>query len=119
MVYSPDQGRIIDYLGTHQHLATGLDLKVLPDGSLHLATGSQRFYERALGFTFPAVLTGTAELHEAYDEERSVFTIRMQVRNPLFGFLFGYHGEFTCTFPTTTPGAVPPHLKPVREESRH
>ncbi|GAA1675943.1 hypothetical protein GCM10010977_22110 [Citricoccus zhacaiensis] len=119
MVYSPGQGKIIDYLGTHQHLATGLELKVRPDGSLHLRTGAQRFYEHALGFTIPAALTGTAELHETYDEDRNVFTISMQVHNPIFGFLFGYHGEFTCEFPEATPDSVPLHLKPVREEPRH
>ncbi|NMR31853.1 DUF4166 domain-containing protein [Crystallibacter degradans] len=118
MIYSSEQDQIIDYLGTHQHLATGLDLKVLPDGSLHLTSGAQRFYEGSLGFTFPAAFTGTAELHETYDEIRQVFTVRMHVHNPRFGFLFGYRGDFTCEFPSVTPASIPSHLKPVREESR-
>ncbi|WP_209730744.1 DUF4166 domain-containing protein [Arthrobacter sp. CAN_C5] len=118
MIYSPEQGRIIDYLGTHQHLATGLDLKVLTDGSLYLTSGTQRFYEGIFGFTFPASLTGTAELHEAYDEIRQVFTVRMQVRNPRFGFLFGYSGTFNCEFPSMTSTGLPDHLRPIREESR-
>ncbi len=37
-------GRVIDYLGTHQHLAVDLDLKV-DDGGLLLRSGEQRFYE--------------------------------------------------------------------------
>jgi hypothetical protein len=117
MIYSPEQDRIIDYLGTHQHLATGLDLDVLPDGSLHLVSGALRFHEGPLSFTVPAVLTGTADLYEAYDDTRGVFTIRMQVTHPVFGFLFGYQGEFTCEFPAA-PADAPPHLKPVREEQR-
>ena len=35
-------GRILDYLGTHQHLAVDLDLRVEDDGSLRLASNAQR-----------------------------------------------------------------------------
>jgi hypothetical protein len=66
----------------------------------------------------PGFLTGSADLYEALDEARQVFTIQLQVRNTLFGFLFGYRGEFTCDFPTVTGDDVPTRLKPVREELR-
>ncbi|UZX02105.1 DUF4166 domain-containing protein [Arthrobacter sp. CDRTa11] len=118
MVFSPDSGGIVDYLGTHQHLATDLLLEVMPDGSLHLQSGAQRFYEGLLGFTFPAAFTGTADLYEGFDDARGVFTIQMQVRNPLLGFLFGYRGEFECTFPDTDADGAPQRLRPVREERR-
>lgn len=118
MVYSPDAGGIIDYLGTHQHLATDLVLEVLPDGSLHLQSTDQRFYEGFIGFTLPAVFTGTADLYESFDDARGVYTIQMQVRNPVLGFLFGYRGEFTCTFPVAPADGAPRRLRPVREESR-
>lgn len=119
MIHDPESGLIVDYLGTHQHLATNLLLEVTPEGSLHLQSTAQRFYEGAVGFRIPAFLTGTADLYEGYDDAREVFTIRMQVRNPVFGFLFGYQGEFTCTYPTLSDGGFPEHLKPVREEIRH
>jgi hypothetical protein len=118
MVHSEARGGVVDYLGTHQHLATDLVLEVLADGSLHLQTGVQRFYEGFAAFEFPAALTGTADLYENFDDSRGVYTIQMQVRNPLLGFLFGYRGEFTCTFPALSAGGAPEHLKPVREESR-
>lgn len=118
MIYSPDRSCIVDYLGTHQHLATDLELEVLDDGSLHLRSTAQRFYEGFLGFTFPAFLTGTAELFENFDDQRDVYTVQMQVRNPLLGFLFGYRGEFTCTYPALQDDGIPEHLKPVREERR-
>lgn len=118
MVYSPQYGGIIDYLGTHQHLATGLMLEVLDDGSLHLQTGTMRFYEGPLAFTVPAICTGTADLYESYDDARNVFSIRMQVRNPVFGFLFGYTGEFTCAYQSLAERPVPESLKPRREENR-
>ncbi|MCB5294362.1 DUF4166 domain-containing protein [Arthrobacter sp. SO3] len=118
MVQSKQNGGIIDYLGTHQHLATDLALEVLADGSLHLQSGAQRFYEGFAAFEFPAIWTGTADLYENFDDARGVFTIQMQVRNPIFGFLFGYRGEFTCTYPALHDEAIPEHLKPRREESR-
>ncbi|KRE81036.1 DUF4166 domain-containing protein [Arthrobacter sp. Soil762] len=118
MVHSERSGGIVDYLGTHQHLATDLELEVLADGSLHLQSGAQRFYEGFAGFTFPAFCTGTADLYESFDDIRGVFTIQMQVRNPVVGFLFGYRGEFTCTYPTLSGRAIPAHLKPLREECR-
>ncbi|SEF10718.1 protein of unknown function [Arthrobacter alpinus] len=118
MVHSMKRGAIVDYLGTHQHLATDLLLEVLPDGSLHLQTSGQRFYEGPVAFDFPAIGTGTADVYESYDESRGVYTIQVQVRNPLFGFLFGYKGEFTCQFPATVGEATPIGLKPVREEIR-
>lgn len=118
MVHSRKRGAIVDYLGTHQHLATDLLLEVLPDGGLHLQTSGQRFYEGPVAFNFPAIGTGIADLYERYDEDRGVYTIQMQVRNPLFGFLFGYSGEFTCEFPSTVGAELPAGLKPVREEER-
>ncbi|WP_066284984.1 DUF4166 domain-containing protein [Arthrobacter sp. B6] len=118
MVHSARRGGIVDYLGTHQHLATDLILEVTADGSLHLQSGAQRFYEGFVAFTFPAFCTGTADLYESFDDARGVFTIQMQVRHPVLGFLFGYRGEFECTYPALSNEAVPGHLKPLREESR-
>ena len=110
-------GRILDYLGTHQHLAVDLDLRVEDDGSLHLTSGSQRFYEgRFVAFRFPMLFSGRAELHERFDDEAGVYRVTMQVRNRLFGFLFGYEGEFSCEFPAAS--NAPERLKPVRHESR-
>jgi hypothetical protein len=110
-------GRVVDYLGTHQHLAVDLDLSVDDDGSLRLTSGAQRFYEGPLvGFRFPMVLSGRARLHESYDDSAGVYRIRMEVHNPVFGFLFGYEGEFTCQFAPAVD--APERLKPVRHESR-
>ncbi|MER1995899.1 MAG: DUF4166 domain-containing protein [Arthrobacter sp.] len=118
MVFSARRGTVVDYLGTHQHLATDLELNVREDGSLHLHTEALRFHEGPVSFTVPRFLTGMADLYEAYDDEREVYTIQLQVRNPVFGFLFGYRGEFTCTFPAVPATEVPARLKPVRVELR-
>ncbi|MDW4573444.1 DUF4166 domain-containing protein [Microbacterium sp. M3] len=111
-----DDGRVLDYLGSHQHLAVDLDLSAEPDGSLLLRSGEQRFYEGPLGFRFPMLFSGRAELRESFDDEAGVFRIRLEVRNRVFGFLFGYEGEFRCEFPAASD--APARLKPVRHESR-
>lgn len=109
-------GKVLDYLGTHQHLAVDLDLSVGSDGSLHLRSGAQRFYEGPLAFRFPLLFSGHADLSEAYDDTAGCYRVRLEVRNGVFGFLFGYEGEFTCDFPEATD--APARLKPLRHETR-
>ena len=116
MIYSDARGRIVDYLGTHQHLAVDLELTVTDDGSLRLVSGEQRFYEGPVSFRFPMLFSGRAHLTESYDDERGCFVIDLEVRNALLGFLFGYRGTFTCEF---VEGAdAPATTKPYREEIR-
>jgi hypothetical protein len=111
-----DGDRVVDYLGTHQHLAVDLDLTVEPDGSLHLRSNAQRFYEGRLAFRFPMLFSGRADLRESFDDVTGRYRIDLEVRNRVFGFLFGYRGEFTCEFPAATD--APSRLKPVRHEIR-
>ncbi|GAA0978337.1 hypothetical protein ENKNEFLB_02804 [Nocardioides aquaticus] len=116
MVAAGADGRVLDYLGTHQHLAVDLDLRVEADGSLLLTSHAQRFYERAVGFRFPMAFSGRAVLRESYDDAAGVFRIDLVVSNPVFGFLFGYDGEFTCDF--VEAHDAPDRLKPARYERR-
>lgn len=111
-------GHVLDYLGTHQHLAVDLTASVLDDGSLQVLSGAQRFYEGRLGFRFPMIASGTALLREAWDEQHERFTIDVAVTNPRFGRLAGYRGWFTCTYPETVGDDVPASARPVREELR-
>ncbi|OYX54281.1 MAG: hypothetical protein B7Y93_06715 [Micrococcales bacterium 32-70-13] len=109
-------GRIVDYLGTHQHLAVDLELSAEPDGALRLRSDAQRFYAGPLAFRFPMLFSGRADLRESFDDESGEYVIRLEVRNRVFGFLFGYEGRFTCDFPPAT--EPPPHVLPVRHERR-
>ena len=120
MVYDRRRGALIDYLGTHQHLATDLTFEVTDGGGLLIRSHEQRFYEGPIAFRFPAALTGTAELNECFDDELGRYRIRVEVRNPVLGPLFGYEGTFTCTWPTITAEGtgVPASVKPIREEAR-
>jgi len=108
--------RIVDYLGTRQHLAVDLDLSVDADGGLVLTSDAQRFYEGVIGFRFPMRFSGRATLRERYDNADERFHVDLEVRNDRFGFLFGYHGSFTCEWTPATD--APTRLKPVRHELR-
>lgn len=116
MVLSDETGRVVDYLGTHQHLAVDLELSANPDGSLRLRSDAQRFYEGPVAFRFPMLFSGRAELVESFDDASGQFHIVLEVRNRFFGFLFGYEGWFTCEFPAATD--APARLKPRRHELR-
>jgi hypothetical protein len=118
MVVDPVRTNVVDYLGTHQHLAVDLELDVEPDGSLLLRSGRQRFREGWIDFRFPMLFSGYAELQERFDEADGVFRVRLEVRNRLFGFLFGYEGWFVCEFPDAG-GDPPQHLLPRRHERRY
>lgn len=116
MVYSERRGRVVDYLGTHQHLAVDLELSVTDRGGLRLVSGEQRFYEGPIAFRFPMLFSGRAHLTEHYDDELGRYVIDLEVRNRIVGLLFGYRGEFTCEFPDAAD--IPVSLKPYREERR-
>ncbi|MBO1900804.1 DUF4166 domain-containing protein [Leucobacter weissii] len=116
MIFSETRGGIVDYLGTHQHLAVDLSLEATAEGALRLTSGEQRFYAGPLGFRFPLLLSGSATLLERYDDERECFVVDLEVRNRVLGLLFGYRGEFVCEYP---PGSVAPvTVRPYREEIR-
>ena len=111
-------GGIIDYLGTHQHLAVDLDLVAESDGSLTIRSGAQRFYEGPIAFRFPDVLTGQAVLHERFDDVSRRFAVDVRVSNRRFGDLCGYRGTFICDYPQTSATGVPASAKPRRDEIR-
>ena len=118
MIYSEERGCVVDYLGTHQHLAVDIDLSVDANGGLKLRSGSQRFYEGRLAFEFPLLFSGTAEVCEWYDDEHQCFRIDVSVTNRSWGKLFGYSGRFTVEWFPVAQGEVPQTLLPRRTEGR-
>ena len=111
-----DGRRIVDYLGTHQHLAVDLELSVDETGALLLTSQAQRFYEGPVAFRFPMLFSGRARLRERFDDEDGMFHVDLEVRNDRFGFLFGYRGTFACEWIPATD--APDRLKPRRHERR-
>jgi hypothetical protein len=118
MVHCPERGTIVDYLGTHQHLAVDLHCRVDDQGGLCLRSSEQRFYEGRIGFRFPLLLSGVAEVREWWDDATERFGIDVQVRNRVFGPLFGYRGTFTVTEHPCTADDIPLDVRPLREERR-
>lgn len=118
MVFSDKQHRLIDYLGNKQHLVTDLELKVKSDGSLTIRSGPQRFYEKKVGFNFPQLFSGNAEVHESYDEKNDRFNISVNVSNKTFGTIFGYTGYFKAEFKKISAEDIPAYARPLREEIR-
>jgi uncharacterized protein DUF4166 len=118
MVYSETRNRIVDYLGSHQHLAVDIDLSVDEAGGLRLRSGAQRFYEGVIGFSFPMLFSGVADVREWYDDAAGCFRISVSVSNRVWGPLFGYRGSFVVEWRNRTEGGVPHHILPLRQESR-
>jgi hypothetical protein len=118
MIYSEARGCIVDYLGSHEHLAVDIDLSVDEQGGLRLRSGAQRFYEGPLGFTFPMLFSGIADVHEWYDEKTQRFRIVVDVHNKTWGPLFGYRGSFDVEWLKVDGATVPDHIMPYRQERR-
>jgi hypothetical protein len=118
MIFSEQRGRIVDYLGTHQHLAVDIDLAADERGGLRLRSGAQRFYEGPIAFSFPMLLSGVAEVCEWFDEQDGKFHIEVNVRNPTWGPLFGYRGWFDVQWVRTGVEGVSKEMLPKRCERR-
>ncbi|MFF4508704.1 DUF4166 domain-containing protein [Streptomyces sp. NPDC001401] len=118
MVLSPAGDRILDYLGTHQHLASDLYFRAEPDGSLLIRSGEHRFREGVVDARVPELIGASAEVRESFDDVAGRFRVRVRVVNRYFGPLFGYDGSFEATYTDIRDCGVRPGLRPVREERR-
>jgi hypothetical protein len=117
MIYSGERGKIVDYLGTHQHLAVDLDWSIDERGGLRFRSGPLRFYEGPLGFRFPLFFSGVADVCEWYDDATQKYRIDVSVVNRFWGPLFGYRGAFDVEWKKVSPNEIP-DVRPKREERR-
>ena len=118
MIFSEERSCIVDYLGTHQHLAVDIELSVDPTGGLRLRAGAQRFYEGPIGFSFPMLFSGVADLCEWYDDREQKFRIEVTVSNKTWGRLFGYKGSFQVEWRSVHAGEIPVDILPHHTERR-
>jgi uncharacterized protein DUF4166 len=118
MVLSPKGDRVLDHLGTHQHLASDLHFRAEPDGSLLIRSGEHRFREGPVDVRAPEIIGAQAEVRESFDESAGRFRIRARVVNRCVGPLFGHEGSFTASYADVRVRGVRPGLRPVREEAR-
>jgi Domain of unknown function (DUF4166) len=117
MIYSEQRGCVVDYLGTHEHLAVDIDLSVDSRGGLRLRSGAQRFYEGFIRFNFPMICSGIADVCEWYEGSDQKFHIEVNVHNDVWGPLFGYSGSFDVESLKFN-GQIPEDLAPTRYERR-
>lgn len=118
MIHSKERDTIVDYLGTHQHLAVDIRCSVDDEGAMCIRSGEQRFFEGRLGFRFPLLFSGVADVREWWDETAQRFRIEVRVANKLLGPLFGYRGFFTVAERPCSADEVPIDVRPIREEVR-
>lgn len=116
MIYSESRGKIVDYLGTHQHLAVDIDLSIDANGGLKLQSAYQRFYEGPIGFSFPLLFSGIAEVNEWFEDSSGKFRIHVRVSNKVCGPLFGYQGYFDVEWIDSH--VISDQIKPKRTERR-
>lgn len=118
MIYSESRGCIVDYLGTHQHLAVDLHCSTDDVGAMCIRSGEQRFYEGPIAFRFPLLVSGVASVREWWDDKEQRFGIDVRVMNKVFGPLFGYAGTFRVEERPCVPEEIPLEVQPLRDERR-
>lgn len=118
MVRNPETNRIVDLQGTHQHLAVDLKLSVAENGGLKIESGDQRFHEGPISFRFPMFFSGTASVYVWFDETIERYRIEVEVKNKVWGTLFGFVGTFDVDWADVKPEDIPGYVRPKREESR-
>ncbi|MDA0563415.1 DUF4166 domain-containing protein [Streptomonospora sp. S1-112] len=118
MVYSPERGCVVDYLGTHHHLAVDLHPGVDAHGALVIRSGAQRLREGPLDVGLPGLLSGAALVRESYDEAAGCFRVSVRVSHPVLGAVFGYEGSFTVRYVALERHRPGPGVRPRREERR-
>jgi hypothetical protein len=110
-------GRIINRLGTHQHLAVDLDCSVGPYGAMRILSGAQRIEEGPIRFRFPRILSADADVSVGYDDDRACYVIDSMMRNRLLGTVFAYRGTFQVEWHDVSPEQVRERVRPKRTRS--
>ena len=119
MVFSPERGCIVDYLGTHQHLATDLHFEADEAGALVIRSGEHRFREGRLDVRVPDLIGGDAVVRESYDDEAGRFRIQVSRLQPAVRPALRLRGLLLRRVHRRRPPAeCAAGLRPVREEAR-
>ena len=119
MIYSDQRNSIVDYLGTHQHVAADLNCWVDDEGGMNFTSRDQRCYEGPLRFWFPRPFTGHATVREWWDGDIDRYRIHVDVTNPILGHILGYRGSFTDrTVTIASPEEIPAAALPARQQER-
>jgi hypothetical protein len=114
MVATDIPGRMVNYLGTHQHLAVDLDFTVGPRGDMRIRSSTQRIDEGPIRFRFPRLFSADADVSVAYDDANRCYRIDATAGNPILGNVFSYHGTFQVEWNKVTPEQIRERVMPMR-----
>jgi len=117
LVFSETRNRPIVFAGTHQHLSVDLEFTV-DNGDLALRTGAQRLFLPFFTLRFPEVLSGVAYVRESFNEQEGRFETDVDIRNAIFGTIFGYRGWFHLEMIDCSREDIPDDAFPVVESVR-
>ncbi|GAE29590.1 DUF4166 domain-containing protein [Halalkalibacter hemicellulosilyticus] len=116
MVYSENQRKVIDYLGSDQDLVTSLDIDVMSNGGIKLVSGPLFINREQKTMELPSLFSAKATAKEWFNDEQNRFHIEVDVQNRYFGTIFGYKGTFTVQYYDFN-GNLPSEVKPRKEKS--
>lgn len=115
MVYSPRRRTIVDYLGSHHHVATDLGCWVDDEGGMNFTSGEFRFFEGPIRCRLPRWSAGSARVREWWDDGLGKYRITVRITNPVLGPVLGYRGTFTNhQVPVRRPTDIPREVLPRR-----
>ncbi|WP_077213528.1 DUF4166 domain-containing protein [Bacillus dakarensis] len=83
-----------DYLGEPPVFYSDLSFRVTSEGTIEINSRKQRLVLGNLEIPLPKWFQGLAFVTEKYCEHSKTFQISVQVKNPIFGTIFAYEGEF-------------------------
>ncbi|MEI2406260.1 DUF4166 domain-containing protein [Niallia taxi] len=94
MTIDPERRIVKDYLGEPNLFYSDLTFLVASSGELHIQSGAQRILLGKLEVPIPRLLEGKVTVKEGYDDVNGLYTIHVDIRNPMLGRLMAYEGRF-------------------------
>jgi len=83
-----------DYLGEPNLIYSDLNFSVTPEGNLQIQSGAQRLLFGKWEIPIPNLLEGKVAVLEGYDDINDLYTIQVNIRNPILGRVMAYEGRF-------------------------
>ncbi|WP_185763606.1 DUF4166 domain-containing protein [Niallia circulans] len=94
MTIDAERRIVKDYLGEPNLFYSDLTFLVASTGDLQIQSGAQRILLGKWEVPLPRLLEGRVTVKEGYDDVIELYTIHVDIRNPLLGRLMSYEGRF-------------------------
>ncbi|OZD73742.1 hypothetical protein CH263_01485 [Rhodococcus sp. 06-1059B-a] len=100
----------LDYLGFSSDMIVQTTCSVDSAGGLVLESGAPR----VLGIRIPQLASALTSAREWWDEDEQKHRVQIDVKSPLLGTLFHYHGWFTAEEHECAPADIPAGAHPSK-----